>query len=141
MKTHPNLSRRVFVACLGLGLLGSARLARADDDDHERAYRERDRGDIKALRDILDGLQRELPPGSEVIAVELEHEDGVWVYEFRIIDETGRRREVCVDAKTGRLLREENGDHACSSGRGRSPDRRGRSPRPLGGRIHRGDHD
>lgn len=55
-------------------------------------------GDIRPLSDVL-AVAREKVPG-EVVKVELEREDGVWVYEVKILTPTGRRREVEINAHT-----------------------------------------
>jgi uncharacterized membrane protein YkoI len=35
-----------------------------------------------------------------VVKIELEREDGVWVYEIKVLTRSGRRREVEIDART-----------------------------------------
>ena len=42
--------------------------------------------------------------------IELEKEDGIWVYEFKVISPQGRMIEVHVDAKTGKLVDKKGGD-------------------------------
>ena len=42
---------------------------------------------------------------SEIIYIELEQEDGQWVYEFKIIDSRGHLREIYVDANSGKILK------------------------------------
>ena len=37
------------------------------------------------------------------VAVEIERQGGAWIYEFKVVDATGRRREVRVDALTGEI--------------------------------------
>jgi len=55
-------------------------------------------GDIRPLSDVL-AVAREKVPG-EVVKVELEREDGVWIYEVKILTPAGRRREVEINAHT-----------------------------------------
>jgi uncharacterized membrane protein YkoI len=52
--------------------------------------------------ELLERLKTRGP--GEVVGVEFEHEDGKWVYEFKVIDNRGRLLEVYVDAKTGAVL-------------------------------------
>lgn len=73
-----------------------------DDDDHEKAARAREAGEIAALTEILDEVQRHYP--GEVVGVELERDDGRWIYEIRVLQPGGRYVEVEVDAHTGRVL-------------------------------------
>lgn len=55
-------------------------------------------GDIRPLSDVL-AVAREKVPG-EVVKVELEREDGVWVYEVKVLTPIGRRRKVEINAQT-----------------------------------------
>ena len=54
------------------------------------------------LAEIEDAVRGKLP--GEVLKVEVEREDGAWIYEFKTIDPRGRRSDVYVDAKTGKIL-------------------------------------
>lgn len=56
------------------------------------------KGEIKPLSEVL-AIARARVPG-EVIKIELEHDDGNWVYEITILTPSGRRREVEIDART-----------------------------------------
>lgn len=74
-------------------------------DDKKDCKREQDcalnalaGGEIRPLTDVL-AVAREKLPG-EVIKVELEREDGVWVYEVKVLTTSGRRREIEINAKT-----------------------------------------
>lgn len=54
------------------------------------------------LARILDIAQSEVP--GEVIEVELDEDDGVEVYEIAILTSSGRKIEMEIDARTGRIL-------------------------------------
>jgi uncharacterized membrane protein YkoI len=58
-------------------------------------------GEILSLTDILNNLSGKLP--GEIAGVEIEHEDGRWRYEFRVVDSQGRLFEVYVDAHSGEI--------------------------------------
>jgi uncharacterized membrane protein YkoI len=75
-----------------------------EDDDHayDRARRAVDRGETLPIAELLERLKTRVP--GEVIGVEFEREDGIWVYEFKVIDASGRLLEVYVDARTGEVL-------------------------------------
>jgi uncharacterized membrane protein YkoI len=55
-------------------------------------------GQIRPLSEVL-AVAREKLPG-EVVKIELEREDGVWVYEIKVLTRSGRRREVEINAQT-----------------------------------------
>lgn len=77
---------------------------RADDDSgQERAKRALERGEIRPLEEIL-AVVRARTPG-EVVKVELERDDGTWIYELKLLTPSGRRREIKVDAATARILK------------------------------------
>lgn len=54
------------------------------------------------LEKIL-AIARQHVPG-DVIDVEIEHEDGLIVYEITVLAPNGRVREVELDARTGKVL-------------------------------------
>ena len=91
---------------LGLMLLCTV-AARADDhDDQYRAYEALEAGEILPLGTILS-LIADVAPGAP-IEVELERDDGLWVYELEIRGPRGRLIELEVDAATGRILEMED---------------------------------
>ena len=69
--------------------------------DEDRARQALERGEILPLDQVIARL-RDAVPG-EVSGVELEKENGIWVYEFKVISAAGRMNEVRIDAKTGKL--------------------------------------
>jgi uncharacterized membrane protein YkoI len=74
---------------------------RADEIDDLRQAVER--GEIRSLADILSVVRGKLP--GDVAGVEVERENGRWLYEFRVIDDKGRLFEIYVDAKTATIER------------------------------------
>jgi len=77
-----------------------------EEHDHDRARRARERGEIKSLEEIMPMVAREAP--GDVSHIELEHDDGLWIYEFRVIDSKGHLEEIKVDAATGRIIERES---------------------------------
>lgn len=73
-----------------------------DDDDHDAARRAVESGEVMPLADILDRIQAELP--GRMLEVELEREDGIWIYELKILRGDGRRVEAQVDGATAEIL-------------------------------------
>jgi len=87
------------------GLALVVMLARsAGADDHERAHRLRESGDIVPLEQILERAL-DLYPG-RVIEVELEDEGKRQIYEIEIVDPRGVVWELDFDAGSGLLLEE-----------------------------------
>ncbi|HRN83835.1 MAG TPA: PepSY domain-containing protein [Hyphomicrobium sp.] len=66
-------------------------------------------GRIRPLSEIIKLLKPQLP-GSTILEVEIDVDDGRIVYEFDIIDSAGRLKEVEVDAATGKVLKIEDDD-------------------------------
>jgi uncharacterized membrane protein YkoI len=105
------LDRRCFLIAAGSLVLGAA-AARADDDDrprnddedddHDRAMEALRQGRVRPLAEILAEVEQDL--GGQVVGVEFDDEEGVYVYEFRVVTDAGRLREVYVDATSGRIL-------------------------------------
>ena len=86
------------LACFAAGAL-------ADDHKHDQDMVRQavERGEIKALADILTVVRNRLP--GEVVGVKIEQEKSRWYYELRVADGKGRLFEVYVDAKSGAIDR------------------------------------
>ncbi|MBS0245164.1 MAG: PepSY domain-containing protein [Proteobacteria bacterium] len=103
LRTHAKLLTAAFVAT---ALVVAAPLAHGRDrDDRQRdeVRRAVEAGEIRSLADIIAGVRDKLP--GEVAGVEIEREDGHWIYEFRVIDGSGHLFEVYIDARTGTIER------------------------------------
>jgi uncharacterized membrane protein YkoI len=94
-----------FAVPLLAGVLLAAAPAALASDHGERAPEEVRRaveaGEIRSLADILAAVRGKLP--GEIAGVEIEHERGRWLYEFRVVDGKGRLYEVYVDARSGTI--------------------------------------
>jgi len=85
--------------------------ALADRDDHDRARRALEAGEILPLADIL--AVAEATRSGRVIELELERDEGRWIYELELVTPEGRLYEMEIDAATGMVLeveREEDDD-------------------------------
>jgi len=60
-------------------------------------------GQIKPLSEVLAVVRAKVP--GEVVKVELEREDGIWVYEIKVLTPSGRRREVEINAHTLAIIK------------------------------------
>ncbi len=103
--TPPAATLRMLLgACLWL-CLGTASLA---DDDHDRARKALDAGEVLPLQRILERVERDYP--GQVIDVELEseHQGGSqrWVYEIKLIRPGGALVKLKIHARDGSLLSE-----------------------------------
>ncbi len=76
--------------------------------DYETARQAVDRGDMLPLEQILARIEA-LHPG-RIVEVELEDEDGLWLYEIEVLTPEGRLIEIELDALTGAILGYEEDD-------------------------------
>jgi uncharacterized membrane protein YkoI len=81
----------------------------AGGDDKDGKAREHDairgalqRGEVLPLVKILAIAQEKVP--GDVIEVELERERGTLIYEIKVLAQSGRVREIKIDARTGTVL-------------------------------------
>jgi uncharacterized membrane protein YkoI len=70
----------------------------ADNREQNELRHEVERGEVRPLSEILAVVREKLP--GDVVKVEIEHDGGRWIYEFRVVDGKGRVFEVHVDART-----------------------------------------
>ncbi len=75
-----------------------------DMTDEDKALGALERGEVLPLDRVLANLRDRVP--GEISGIELEKENGVWVYEFKVISPRGQMMEVHIDAKTGQLIDE-----------------------------------
>jgi uncharacterized membrane protein YkoI len=94
-----------------IAVLLTVSTAGADSDerrlDHEDIKRLREAGVIVPLETILARFRDQQSDG-RLLEVELEFEDGRYVYGLVILQEDGTVRELEYDARSGRFWRSEN---------------------------------
>jgi len=106
MNIRPTLS--VTAAGFALAILAATALqptvAQASDDRARASEvrQLRDSGKIMPMEDIL-ARSRAAQPG-QVVEVELDREDGRYVYEVKIIDDTDKVHKLEIDAASGDIL-------------------------------------
>ncbi len=95
---HAALAAAMFLMAL------QPALAQEDDPepDHELARQALQRKEILPLDQVLAAIRDRVP--GEIVEIELEREKDRWIYEVEIIDETGRMRDVLVDAKNAEII-------------------------------------
>jgi len=79
-------------------------------DDQDRALQAVERGEIMPLAEILAIVDERF--GGRVIEIELDRDDGLYVYEMELVSAQGRLYEVYVDAASGRIIELEAEDAA-----------------------------
>jgi uncharacterized membrane protein YkoI len=109
MTLRPLAGTLELAALLIAALLLVAPTVPADEmiPDHERARSALEAGEIAPLSEILDLVQASEP--GQPVEVNLEHEDGRWVYEVEIVTAEGRVVRTYWDAKSKTLLERREG--------------------------------
>ncbi len=104
-KRRDTIILRAGAALVAGALLTAAAASglRADERERNEVHEAVERGEVRSLADILTALRDKLP--GEVVGVEIEREEGRWMYEFRVVDNQGRLFEVYVDARTAAIER------------------------------------
>ena len=72
-------------------------------DDHERARAAVQAGEVLPLPALLERLQRTHP--GQVLELELERDDGRWIYEVRLLQADGQLLKLELDARTAQVLK------------------------------------
>jgi hypothetical protein len=81
---------------------GGALAGAAHDRDHEDARRALLSGEVLSLRQVLDIVAREYP--GEPVEVEFERDDGIYLYELKVLQPSGRIVKMKVDAASGKII-------------------------------------
>lgn len=89
----------VWLACSALALSAWS----SSRDDHERALQAVQSGQVLPLTTVLERLGREHP--GQVLGIELEREDGLWIYEIKLLTVDGQLVKLKLDARTAEMLR------------------------------------
>jgi uncharacterized membrane protein YkoI len=117
MNRRDLLEKGLLLAAFGLVLTGEPMSsARADDDgdddddddedNRRRAARlARESGQIMGLAELMGRVERRYV--GRIVKVELDRQDGRWVYEFRLLPPDGRMFRVELFGENGELRRTE----------------------------------
>ncbi len=70
----------------------------------QQVYKHRKSRDILSFKEILKAVRPRIK--GEIIETEFEIEHGIPTYEFKYIDKSGRVREMYVNAKTGKIIKD-----------------------------------
>jgi uncharacterized membrane protein YkoI len=106
-----------LTALTALMLAGAALpVAWADGDrDHERARAAVRAGEVLPLPTLLKQLQRTHP--GQVLELELERDDGRWLYEVKLLQADGLLLKLELDAGSGQVLQVKRRGGASQEGR------------------------
>jgi uncharacterized membrane protein YkoI len=100
------------LSALSGALLGTAllifSLGTHAEDEHDRARRLRDAGDILPLEVIIERAQRERP--GRILELHLEEKRNRMLYEVELVDEQGIVWELYFDARSGDLVKTKQED-------------------------------
>jgi uncharacterized membrane protein YkoI len=94
--------RPITLLFLLMGSLALSPALLADDGDHDRARQALEADEILPLRIIIEKLEQDYP--GQILEVELDHEDGQWIYEIKLLRDHGGLVKLKLDAGDGTLL-------------------------------------
>jgi uncharacterized membrane protein YkoI len=102
---------KIFFTYSIVGLFAAAVAfnAAARDIKHDEALQLRQQGEIMPLEQLLTIITTRYPK-ARLLDVELEEDDGLYIYEVELITREGRVRELELDAREGRILQDEEDD-------------------------------
>lgn len=108
MKPTQSASPPAFISLLAIAV--AALLALSPLPGHTREHKDHDRarqalmsGEVLSLRQVLDVVAREYP--GEPVEIEFEHDDGLYVYEIKLLQPSGSILKMKVDATTGKVIK------------------------------------
>lgn len=96
------LGRCALAGALGLAAVGVPRASDRAEVDRVRAAVQA--GEVLPLPELLARLQRTHP--GQVLEVELERDDGRWVYEVKLLQAGGRLLKLELDGRTAAVLKQ-----------------------------------
>lgn len=95
---------------LGAALMAFVSTASLADQDHDRARKALDAGEVLPLRTILERVERDHPGQVVDVELEKEHKGEVqrWVYEIKLVRPGGALVKLKINARDGTLLSEKS---------------------------------
>ena len=76
------------------------------EDDHDKARKALESGQVLPLQQILQKISKDYP--AQVVEVELERKSNGWIYEIKQLSTDGSLSKLEVDAKTGIVLKQKS---------------------------------
>ena len=107
---------------LCLALLAGTGAVRAGEEDHERARKALEAGEVLPLKAILQRVERAHPGQVMDVELEREHEGSAerWIYKVKVLGSGGALLRLKVDARDGSVLGSKSQGQP-SGGRSSSP--------------------
>lgn len=98
------MKAKAILAAGGLALIAATAWASSNDNDASQPIS----GDVLPLESVLPRVGAQYP--GRVTEAGLENEDGKAVYEIELLTNEGRKLELIVDARTGKVLNSKRDD-------------------------------
>ncbi|NYT62016.1 PepSY domain-containing protein [Alcaligenaceae bacterium] len=92
----------LLAGALGIGLLAGG-ASYGGESDHEQARHALEAGEILPLRSVMDQVDRDYP--GQIVKIEFERDDGIWIYEIKVLQSGGRLVKLKIDARDGTVLK------------------------------------
>jgi uncharacterized membrane protein YkoI len=92
-----------FVSVIAACLIATGPALASDRHDHDRARAALQAGEIQPLASVLQRVAADHP--GQVLGVELERDDGRWIYEIKLLQAGGGLLKLEVDAASGQVLK------------------------------------
>lgn len=73
------------------------------ESDHEQARHALEAGEILPLRTVMDQVERDYP--GQIVKIEFERDDGMWLYKIKVLQSGGRLVKIKIDARDGTVLK------------------------------------
>lgn len=103
-----SITKLIAITVMTVSALITTAVWASDSDDHERAKKALQSGQILPLRTVLESLERKQP--GKVLEVELEQKDALWIYKVKLLRADGQLIKLMLDAKTAELIERKNRD-------------------------------
>lgn len=97
-----SIALALLVGALGAALLPTG-ASYGGESDHEQARHALEAGEILSLRTVMDQVERDYP--GQIVKIEFERDDGVWLYEIKVLQSGGRLVKMKIDARDGTVLK------------------------------------
>jgi len=102
---HKNMANRLILLLASIIMISSSAFA---DSDHNKARKLKEAGEILPLEQVIAKARQQR--NGHILEIELELEDGRYIYELEMLDDNGTIWELEYDAKSGELITHKKDD-------------------------------
>jgi uncharacterized membrane protein YkoI len=112
--SQPLSKLRWCTLAICLALLAGSGAVFADEEDHERARKALEAGEVLPLKSILERVERAYPGQVMDVELEREHENRSerWIYKVKVLRSGGALVRLKVDARDGTVLGSKSRNHS-----------------------------